>query len=210
MDKKARHAATCPSWGDRTRRHHAARNRGAAFASAAGLHPELEKPGLLQPRPDQPNAGQRRPADIYLPAWNGTPAALDFAITSPHRLDAPPEARDIPGAAVTAYENFKRSYLDTAADCTSQGIAFLPMVGEPTAGWGPSAMCTFKSFAKAHVAGSERSSGAVLACELQQLSTVLRRANARAVLCRSCNTCSQSGGARPEAAAILAAGTDEN
>eukprot|EP00973_Karenia_brevis_P085969 11922986-Karenia_brevis.AAC.1 len=88
MDRKGRHAAACTAGGDKTRAHHGARNQGCRFAHNAGLHPELEKPGLLQPSPEQPGASGRRPADVYLPSWtNGMPAALDFAITSPHRLN---------------------------------------------------------------------------------------------------------------------------
>ena len=188
LDRKGRHAGTCPSWGDKTRRHNAARNRTSAFATAAGQNPTLEQPGLLQPSPGQPNAGQRRPADVYLPSWNGSPAALDFAITSPHRLDAPREATSTAGAAAAAYEAHKRAYLNTAEDCVAQGIAFIPMVGEPSSGWGTSAICTFKALAKAQTAGTDLDSGSVLASELQHLSTAVRRANARAVLCRSCHT----------------------
>ena len=205
LDKKGRHAATCPSWGDRTRRHHAARNRCGIFATSARLHPVLEKPGLLQSCPDQPNASQRRPADVYLPSWNGTPAALDFAITSPHRLDAPAEALSIPGAAATAYEAHKRFYKNTASDCEAQGMAFLPMVGEPTGGWGTSAACTFKAFAKAQAAGTDMMAGTILATELQHLCTALRRANARAVLCRSCDPCSMANPTFTDAASVLAA-----
>ena len=122
---------------------HAARNRTGVFATAAGQNPTLEQPGLLQPSPAQPNAAQRRPADVYLPSWNGSPAALDFAITSPHRLDAPREATSTAGAAAAVYEAHRRAYLNTAEDCVAQGIAFIPMVGEPFGGWGTSAICTF-------------------------------------------------------------------
>jgi len=210
LDRKGRHAATCPSWGDKTRRHNAARNRAGVFATAAGLNPTLEQPGLLQPSPGQPNAGQRRPADVFLPSWNdGTPAALDFGITSPHRLDAPRDANAAAGAAATAYEAHKRAYLDTAADCMAQGISFIPMIGEPTGGWGPSAICTFKAIAKVQAAGTDVDHGAVLASELQHLSTAVRRANARAVLCRSCHTNSMPCSARSEAASILVAHGEE-
>ena len=81
LDTKGRHAHKCAAGGDRTRRHHAARNGVGRLADDAGANPELEKPGLLQPNPDQPNAGLRRPADVYPPTWFGSmPAALDLAV----------------------------------------------------------------------------------------------------------------------------------
>ena len=202
LDKKGRHPALCASGGDRTRCHHAARNRVAHFAASAGLNPEIEKPGLLQPSPDQPGADHRRPADVFVPGW---PAALDLAITSPHRLDAPPETTTKPGAAAAAYESYKRQYLNTATDCEAQGFEFRPIVGEPSGGWGPSAICTFKAIAKAHAqaVGSDEDAGRTLTNELQHLCTAVRRANARAVLCRSCTTHSQPSATEADAMAIL-------
>ena len=146
LDRKARHCAACPSGGDRVCRHNAARNLIGRFASAAGLHPELEKAGLLQPSPDQPSANLRRPADVYIPSGaNGSPVALDIAITSPHRIGISSLAAQRSGAAAEEYEQYKRSYLNTAAECESQGIAFVPLVGEPTGGWGPSARPSARS-----------------------------------------------------------------
>ena len=51
-DRFGDHAHTCPCGGDRTKTHHRLRNLVAARAKAAGLSPELEKPGLLPPRPE--------------------------------------------------------------------------------------------------------------------------------------------------------------
>jgi hypothetical protein len=185
LDKKGRHAAVCPCGGDRTRRHHAARNRTAHFAQNAGLNPDIEKPGLLQPSPEQPGAGRRRPADVFLPSWTGgLPAALDLAITSPHRADAPPEAITKAGATAQAYERTKRNHLNTEADCSAQGIAFIPIVGEPSGGWGPSAMCTLKAIARSQAASNGQEEKCILSKELQHLCTAIRRANARAVLRR--------------------------
>ena len=88
----------------------------------------------------------------------------------------------------------------------AQGMAFLPMVGEPTGGWGTSAACTFKAFAKAQAAGSDQEHGTILATELRHLSTVLRRANARAVLSRAGAPQDSSATAFSNAIAILQAG----
>ena len=54
----------------------------------------------------------------------------------------------VPNLVPDVTEHFKRSFLDTAADCQRQGISFIPIVGEPSGGWGPSAVCVFKSLAR--------------------------------------------------------------
>ena len=186
LDTKARHCAKCASGGDRVRRHNGARNVASRHAEEAGANPELEKPDLLQPCPNQPAANRRRPADVYLPNWfGGTPAALDFAITSPHRQDISAVASTRVGAAAEAYELYKRSYLGTDNDCRAQGIAFIPMIAETSGGWGPAAMCTIKRIAKAAAIRADLDPGKVLAAHLASLCTVIRRANARAVLRRS-------------------------
>ena len=178
------------SGGDRTCRHHGARNIVADLANAAGMRPEVEKPGLFPPAPDSLNTNLRRPADVYLPSWqNGRPAALDLAITSPHRQDMRQAAPLAPGAAAQAYESTKRSHLHTAVDCEQQGFAFVPVVGEPSGGWGPSAMCVLTSLAHAAAVRSGQTEGAVLRTYLQRLCTSVRKARAMHVLlfliCRS-------------------------
>ena len=187
LDKRGRHASICAGAGDRTSRHHAARNEVGKFAAEAGQHPELEKAGLLPPGPDNPGSNLRRPADVYLPSWTGgAPAALDLAVTSPQRQDILSQATLRCGAAAEAYEMYKRAYKDTAADCASQGLSFIPMVAEPSGGWGPSACCTLKALARAAAARSHSGAepSAVLAEHQQRLCTVIRRATARAVLRR--------------------------
>ena len=185
LDAKGHHAHMCPSGGDRTRRHNAIRNKGCAFADSAGFSPELEKAGLLQPSPDQPGARLRRPADVFIQAWkHGTPAALDFAVTSPHRHDIRLEASRSSGFAASSYEQHKRDYLNTARDCQQQGFAFLPMVAETSAGWGPSALCVFKSLARALATKTGEDPSMVLRDHRQAISVALRRANARAVFAR--------------------------
>ena len=119
------------------------------MADLAHLRPELEKPGLLPPSIDQPDAHRRRPTDVYVPSWqNGAPAAFDFAITSPVRQDMIVLAAQSSGASARAYEQVKRMYLNTAEDCQCQGFSFIPVVGEPSRGWGPSALWVFKTIAK--------------------------------------------------------------
>ena len=109
-----------------------------------------------------------------------------------------------------AYEAHKRSYLGTAADCAAQGLAFLPMVGEPSGGWGPSAICTLKAIARAKAARCDLDPSQILSLELQQLSTAVRRANARAVLRRDCGVPPGGDHASLEAVAVLAAAGDDS
>ena len=177
LDHRGRHAQVCAGCGDRVRKHGGARNRFGAFVDAACLHPELEKPGLLQPSPEQPDAARRRPADVYVPSWKqGAPAAFDLAVTSQASLR--------PGAAAEAYEHFKRRFLDTAAGCQRQGISFIPIVGEPSGGWGPSALCVFKALARSIANTTGRDVAEVLKEHRQALGVFLRQANARAIFRR--------------------------
>ena len=112
------------------------------------------------------------------------PAALDIAITSPHRRDIVLAASSASGSAAEVYEDFKRSYKDTAAECLAQGMSFIPLVAEPSGGWGPSGICTLKALARAEALACGGDSGIVFADYLQRLSTVIRKANARALLRR--------------------------
>eukprot|EP00973_Karenia_brevis_P077876 10820791-Karenia_brevis.AAC.1 len=63
-------------------------------------------------------------------------------------------------------------------------MSFIHMVGEPTGGWGPSAMSTFRAFAKASAARESSEPSYGLSLQLQRLCTTVRRARARAVLRR--------------------------
>ena len=205
LDRKARHCAAFSCGGDRVCRHNAARNLVGRFASAAGLHPELEKAGLLQHSPDQPSANLRRPADVFMPSGsNGSPVALDLAITTPHRIGISSLAAQRSGAAAEEYEQHKRRYLDTAADCESQGIAFVPMVGEPTGGWGSSAICMLKSLARAISSRTGVESGKIHAEHLQLLCSSIRRSRARAVFRRDHGLASAGESSVLGAASILA------
>jgi len=203
MDKYGDHCLVCPAGGDRTKRHNHLRNIVYHHAAAAGLNPELEKPGLLQPRPLQevccesgartsdPNA--RRPADVYLPRWRrGLPMALDFAVTSGQR-NATASIRD-PSTAVASYEAFKRTHLDTERLCSTEGLGFTPMVVEAVGGsWGPAAQGIFAELAKAKSQISGEPAEVLLGHLVQNLGVALHRENARAVLRRARPPTSVSG-----------------
>ena len=128
----------------------------------------------------------RRPADVYVPRWRrGTPAALDFAVTSGlrgHSLAA--SVRDA-STAVVAYEGLKADHLDTKAHCLSEGIAFIPMVMEACGGgWGVEAMKVWTELAKTKALASGELASKVTTQSLQILSVALHRENARAVIRR--------------------------
>jgi len=165
------------------------------YARSAGLNPELEKPGLLQPRPalgslaedgSKPsNPEARRPADVFLPRWRrGTPIALDFAVTSGLR-DVQACIRE-PQSALTTYEDFKRGHLDTERLCAEDGYAFCPMIMEAVGGaWGSAAVAVFSELAKAKSLLTGESPDALLGELYQNLGTILRRENARAIIKRA-------------------------
>ena len=127
------HALCCAGGGDRTKRHNLVRNQGFRICARAALGPELEKLGLLQPRPllgsrgedgsDMPHpddATQRRPADVYLPRWSsGGPAALDFAITSGLQIGSLASTAADGTAPTTSYENKKRDHLCPSSQHTT-------------------------------------------------------------------------------------------
>ena len=202
LDSFGDHALVCCCGGDRTRRHNLLRNVAYHAASAANLHPELEKPGLLPPRPllgstcengsqsneHLSNPGSRRPADVYLPRWRlGPPAAWDFAVTSGLRLDVISDSVRDPEAVLYRYEDFKCSHLDTKTQCQGQGITFVPMVMEAVGGgWGKTARGIWSELAKTSaLAYGELQSEDASAVQLRQrLSMTLHRENARACLRR--------------------------
>ncbi len=180
---------------------------------SAGLAPELERPGLLQPRPfigSVPENGSpgdpnehRRPADAYLPRWRqGAPAALDLAITSGLRTDVVQRSAARDNAATTAYEDFKREYMDTERLCREEGITFIPLIAEADGGgWGPQAHKVFNELAKLKSAltGEPESTSALHI--LQSLNITLHTKNARAILRRRPHTNNAAGTAVLSAAA---------
>jgi hypothetical protein len=199
MDVYGDHALTCPCGGDRTVRHNIVRNASARFFSAAGLHPELEKPGLLQERPpadggDELSGEQcsgradlRRPADTYVGNWHlGQPAAFDFALTSGLKVgQLEGTARDAKSVGA-AYVEKKRSYLGTAAHCAAKGLLFIPMVCEAHSGsWEDGALDVWRRLAKAGELSSGEPASRRLQHMLQVLSIAVHRANARAILARA-------------------------
>ena len=79
LDRFSHHAGVCVAGGERVHRHYAVRDLLFSWAEKAGLHSEKERPGLLLPQtPEDVQSGRRRPADVFLPALAGGPAALEL------------------------------------------------------------------------------------------------------------------------------------
>jgi hypothetical protein len=63
-------------------------------------------------------------------------------------------------------------------------MSFILIAGEPSGAWGPSAIYTFKAIARAVALRTGREASAVLPEHLGSLCSVVRRANACAILRR--------------------------
>ena len=128
--------------------------------------------------------------------------ALDFAVTSGLRTDMLARSAADPHAAVNAYADTKRSFLNTAAQCEDAGITFIPMVADGAGGgWGDDATRVWTSLAKA-IATNSGSDVSHVAAELyQSLSLILHREGARAVLRQLSGTADSPGSALASAEA---------
>ena len=197
MDIYGDHALTCMVGGDRTKRHNMIRNVVVRLATSAGWRPEPEKTDLLRSVStvggDISTSGEearpeaRRPADIFVPRWDlGGSAALDFAVTSGLRTDVLEQTASQGGLpCLTAYEDYKSSYLNTSQICAENGITFVPMIIEAhSGGWGPAATKVWSRLSRA-ISLVSGEPAAVEALRLKQnLGLTLQRETARAILRR--------------------------
>ena len=194
LDVYMDHALVCGCGGDRTLRHNAIRNVTYRACQDAGINAELEKAGLLPPRPNgeevtsafRSNVRARRPADIWIPnGFDGQGGAVDFAVTSGLRADRLAAAASDPASIGASYEYYKRTYLDTQVQCSHQGFRFLPFVVE--AHGGGLAICARRILSFIAKAGAARN-GEEIEVEAaglsRRISISLQRENARAVLRR--------------------------
>eukprot|EP00435_Cladocopium_sp_Y103_P045835 s1599_g13.t1 len=174
----------CCAGGERTTRHNALRDAICVWADRAGLQPEKGKPGLLIPqRPEDTSSARRRPADMFVPSYLGSPTAFDLAVTAPSRQETLGEAARASLVAATAYAAVKRTHLDTAAACRSHGFDFQPLVVETTGAWEPASAAFLRRLARA-AAAHEGGQVDLHAGLLQELSVITRTFRARAILRR--------------------------
>ena len=185
LDRYSHHASTCCAGGERTLRHTAVRDIICHWADRAGLQPEKEKAGLLLPqRPEEQRSAGRRPADLFVPSYLGSPTAFDLAFTAPLRQETLGAAARQALAATSAYAGTKMAHLQTAEMCRSHGVQFTPLVAETTAAWEPHSAAFLKRVARA-VAAREGASAALLEAQLlQELCITARSFHARTVLHR--------------------------
>ena len=201
VDRYGDHCLVCSGGGDRTRRHNLLRNELFFACTSAGLGCELEKPGLLCPRPfvgavpedgvmppsSASTGNARRPADVYVARWrNGIPAAFDLAVTSGLRHDVASHSFNDPAYACRAYEDHKCNHLNTAAQCHADGIGFFPFIVEADGGgFGPQACNIISEIAKSKSQSSGDSDSVCATQVYQNLGFVLQRENSRAILRRA-------------------------
>ena len=109
--------------------------------------------------------------------------ALDFAVTSGMRTISA-SIQDA-STTTTAYEDYKKSYLDTERTCVSEVMDFTPMVVEVVGGaWGVAASRVFSQLAKEKSLVTGEREETLLLQLYQCLGIILHRENARAVLKR--------------------------
>lgn len=77
----------CVCGGERLQRHNALRDLLHWWLDVAGFKPEKEKLMFLHLQRLGDSAAARRPADIFLPTYAGSPTALGLAVTAPLRLE---------------------------------------------------------------------------------------------------------------------------
>jgi hypothetical protein len=192
LDRFSYHAAVCVAGGERVQRHNALRDLLHWWLDVAGLKPEKEKPGLLLPHRPDDSVAERRPADIFLPTYAGSPTALDLAVTAPLRAESLTEASNTPAAAAASYAQVKRTHLDTAAVCARQGLSFKPLVLECTGAWEREAAKFLRHVSGSVAVRTGQDVSQVHGKLLQELCVVARCHRARAVLRRRAGLASAS------------------
>ena len=93
---------------------------------------------------------------------------------------------ETPGLVFHRYEEFKRSFKDTAQSCEAAGFVFTPMVLEAHGGgWSPLVRTAVDWVAKRQAARHNEDPSSVSLRIAQRISCSLVRDNARAILQRS-------------------------
>ena len=164
------HAMCCRSGGERNSPHNNLRDALFDTAVAAGLGPVKEGRFLLP-------GNDRCPADVLIRNWaGGKDAALDVTVVTPIQDNTMPGAANLAGHALTyAYE---RKMNGAEADCTRQGIAFLPIVAETFGGWHPDAKREVKKLGAALARHTGQEEGEAVSHLWSRLSILLQRGNA--------------------------------
>ena len=87
-------------------------------------------------------------------------------------------------AAAVAYTEVKRQHLNTAAECASSGIHFLPLVVETTGAWAPEAHKALNQIARSVALRRGEEASSTQARFFQEACVLVRTFRARAALRR--------------------------
>ena len=110
---------------------------------------------------------------------------MDLAVTSGLRSDMVQKSVTDGTSAVKAYEEFKRTHMQTEAICQDEGITFIPIICEAVGGgWGPAANKVWSVLAKNKSTLTGETVSITITRLLQSLGLILHRENARAILRR--------------------------
>eukprot|EP00439_Symbiodinium_sp_Y106_P050381 s6440_g6.t1 len=133
-------------------------------AKAAGLKPEVEKPGLLPPRLDAqgatgwwPKARRRLGRQLGRSPW------LQPSRTPDSRLGTTRPAS---------------AHLNTQTLCAAEGLQFVPLVDKAAGGWAPAALRTWKELGELLSARAGDPADETTKQLLQALAVTLQRENA--------------------------------
>ena len=89
-------------------------------------------------------------------------------------------------SAVKAYEDFKRSHMQTEAICQEEGVTFIPLICEAVGGgWGPAENAVWNLLAQNKSTLTGETVSITVTHLLQSLGLILHRENARAILRRT-------------------------
>ena len=108
-----------------------------------------------------------------------------MAVTSGLRRDLVESSALDGSSAVSVYEDFKRTHLNTETACLEEGIQFIPLICEADGGgWGPASQAVWKELAKHKSLLTGEPASITAGHLLQSLGLILHRENARAILRR--------------------------
>lgn len=170
LDPYGDHQVGCRGNRDLIRRHDSLRDIIFAAAQSSALAPRKEMPSLIP-------GSCARPADVFLPQWDGgRPAALDITVISPLQAATVSDASVIQGSALGVAEARKQAL--HAAACHRVGVNFHPLAVEALGGWCPSAVSTIRSIGRLLAQRLGRNPADTCRHLFQRLSVALWRGNA--------------------------------
>ena len=118
-----------------------------------------------------------RPADIFLPTWNGgSPAALDVTVISPMQQLTLSQSATTQGHALKVASNRKTAIHGPC--CQQAGIQFIPLPVETLGGWSSDAVSTLRDIGRRQASRLDSPPSLSIHHLFQRLSVYLWRGNA--------------------------------